>query len=171
MAWVVNVDRILGLLAGSLGNLPDAAMHFQNANAFCRMAGYRPELAWTCHDHAASLMQLGGPEDQEKLGSLLEEGLSIATELGMTPLVIKATGLQDQIDSTREMGSAYPDGLTKREIEVLILLAAGKSNQIIAEELFISHNTVIRHVSNIYAKAKVANRAQATAYALRNGLA
>jgi pimeloyl-ACP methyl ester carboxylesterase/DNA-binding CsgD family transcriptional regulator len=63
------------------------------------------------------------------------------------------------------------NGLSEREIEVLRLLAAGRSNQEIARELVISQNTVIRHVSNIFAKTGAANRAQATAYAKDHGLA
>nr|AHZ45593.1 putative prolyl aminopeptidase [uncultured bacterium] len=62
-------------------------------------------------------------------------------------------------------------GLSSREIEVLRLLAAGKSNHEIADELVISTNTVNRHVSNIYAKTGAANRAQATAYSKDNGIA
>ena len=61
--------------------------------------------------------------------------------------------------------------LSLREIEVLRLVAGGKSNQQIADELVISVNTVNRHVSNIFDKIKVANRAQATAYAKDHGLA
>jgi DNA-binding CsgD family transcriptional regulator/pimeloyl-ACP methyl ester carboxylesterase len=61
-------------------------------------------------------------------------------------------------------------GLSKREIEVLRLLAGGRSNQQIADELFISLNTVIRHVSNIFGKTGVANRAEATSYAHRQRL-
>jgi DNA-binding NarL/FixJ family response regulator len=55
--------------------------------------------------------------------------------------------------------------LSSREIDVLRLLAAGKSNAQIADELVISVNTVIRHVSNIFAKTGAANRAQAAVYA------
>ena len=62
-------------------------------------------------------------------------------------------------------------GLTAREVEVLRLLAMGKSNAQIADELVISPNTVNRHVSNIYAKSGAANRVEAAAYATRNGLA
>ena len=63
------------------------------------------------------------------------------------------------------------DHLSLREIEVLRLVAAGKINQQIADELVISLNTVNRHVSNIYAKTGAANRAEAVGYAHRNGLA
>ncbi|HWC29739.1 MAG TPA: alpha/beta fold hydrolase [Dehalococcoidia bacterium] len=62
-------------------------------------------------------------------------------------------------------------GLSSREVEVLRLLAAGKSNQQIADELVISLNTVRRHVSNVFDKTGVANRAQATAYAKDHGIA
>jgi DNA-binding NarL/FixJ family response regulator len=61
-------------------------------------------------------------------------------------------------------------GLSEREIEVLRLLAAGRSNQQIADELVISLNTVRRHVSNIFDKAGVANRVEAAAYARDHGL-
>jgi NarL family two-component system response regulator LiaR len=62
-------------------------------------------------------------------------------------------------------------GLSHREVEVLRLLAQGKSNAQIADELVISQNTVIRHVSNIFAKIGAANRAEAASYATRNGIA
>jgi DNA-binding NarL/FixJ family response regulator len=61
--------------------------------------------------------------------------------------------------------------LSDRELEVLRLLAAGHTNQQIADELVISLNTVRRHVSNIFDKTGAANRAQATAYAKDLGLA
>jgi DNA-binding NarL/FixJ family response regulator len=66
--------------------------------------------------------------------------------------------------------SAPPDGLSTREVEVLRLIAAGKSNPQIADELVISLNTVQRHVSNILAKTGLSNRAEAASYATRNGL-
>jgi pimeloyl-ACP methyl ester carboxylesterase/DNA-binding CsgD family transcriptional regulator len=62
-------------------------------------------------------------------------------------------------------------GLTRREIEVLILVAAGRSNRQIGEELSISLNTVDRHVSNILTKIGATNRAEAASFAVRHGLA
>ncbi len=80
-------DRILGLLSHTMGDLDQAAAHFEEALAFCRKAGYRPELAWTCCDYADTLLQRGNPIDREKATSLLDESLAISNELGMRPLM------------------------------------------------------------------------------------
>jgi DNA-binding NarL/FixJ family response regulator len=66
--------------------------------------------------------------------------------------------------------AADPSGLSTREIEVLRLVAAGRSNREIAEALVISTNTVDRHVSHILAKIGAANRAEAAAYAAKQRL-
>jgi DNA-binding NarL/FixJ family response regulator len=62
-------------------------------------------------------------------------------------------------------------GLTVRELEVLQLVAAGRSNREIAAELFISAKTASVHVSNILGKLGVASRGEAAATAYREGLA
>jgi NarL family two-component system response regulator LiaR len=64
-----------------------------------------------------------------------------------------------------------PEPLTEREVEVLRLVARGRSNQEIAEELVISEATARTHVSNILRKLHLASRTQAALYALREGLA
>lgn len=67
-------------------------------------------------------------------------------------------------------GAAASAGLTRREVEVLRLIAGGKSNRQIANDLFLSERTVARHVSNILGKLGLANRAGATAFAFEHGL-
>ena len=64
-----------------------------------------------------------------------------------------------------------PDPLTEREMEVLSLVAQGKSNREIADDLTVTEGTVRVHVSSILSKLHLASRTQATLYALREGLA
>jgi DNA-binding NarL/FixJ family response regulator len=63
-----------------------------------------------------------------------------------------------------------PGGLTKRQAEILSYVANGMTTKAIAEALVLSTGTVDRHIATIYLKLGLANRAQATAYALRHGL-
>lgn len=72
--------------------------------------------------------------------------------------------------NNRRKQSLPHEQLTSREMEVLLLIAQGKTNQEIAEELFISLKTVKVHVSNILAKLDVQDRTQAVIYAFKHGL-
>ncbi len=83
----VAADRLLGLLAHTMGNLDLAAEHFEEALVFCRKGGYRPDLAWTCCDYADTVMQRNEPGDREKAMTLLDESLSISSELVMRPFL------------------------------------------------------------------------------------
>ena len=97
MIWTLSsVDRLLGLLSQTMGNLDQAVSHFEEALAFCRKAGYKPELAWNCCDYADMLMEQDGPSDQEKAAALLDESLSIATQLGMRPLMERVQSRRDK---------------------------------------------------------------------------
>ena len=166
---VVQPSRILGLLSQTMGNLDQAVAHFEDALAFCRK-GYRPELAWSCCDYSDALLQRAGPGDRQKAITLLDESLAIATELGMRPLIERVVAHQKRAESLPVAAPAYPDGLTQREVEVLRLVAAGKTSAEIAAELVLSRRTVERHISNIYRKTQVRSRAEATAFAFNNGL-
>lgn len=66
--------------------------------------------------------------------------------------------------------AAPPDGLTAREVEVLVLIAEGLSNQEIARELHVSTATVKTHINNLFAKTGLKDRAQAVRYAYGKGL-
>jgi DNA-binding NarL/FixJ family response regulator len=75
------------------------------------------------------------------------------------------TRLGARPDLQRLAGPAPAGGLTPREVEVLRLVAAGRTNREIAGELVLSEKTVARHLSNIYTKLGIGSRAAATAYA------
>lgn len=66
---------------------------------------------------------------------------------------------------------ANPAGLSEREVEVVRLLASGRTNRQIADQLFVSVNTVSHHLRNIYAKTGASNRTEAAAFAFESGLA
>jgi ATP/maltotriose-dependent transcriptional regulator MalT len=84
-------------------------------------------------------------------------------QLGAVPDVAYTEALARR--ATRSRG-----GLTAREVEVLRLIASGRTNRAIAAELFLSEKTVARHVSNIFTKLGLSTRAAATAYAYENDL-
>ena len=91
-----TVDRLLGLLSQTIGNLDQSAGHFEDSLTFCRRAGYRPELAWTCCDYADTLLLRNGDGDRAKAISLLDESLAVAKEVGMKLLM-------ERVLSRREM--------------------------------------------------------------------
>lgn len=70
----------------------------------------------------------------------------------------------------RRGGANYPAGLSEREVDVIRLLATGRTNGQIAGELFISVNTVSHHLRNIFAKTGTGNRTEAAAFAIQAGL-
>ena len=89
----------------------------------------------------------------------------------MRPLMEKVATVTEGIGASRESVPLYPDGLTEREVDVLRLIASGKTNNPeIGDELFISARTVANHTANIFNKIGTANRAEAATYASRKGL-
>ncbi|TNM38392.1 hypothetical protein FHP29_14100 [Nocardioides albidus] len=85
--------------------------------------------------------------------------------------VFTALGARPDIDRLDKVTRTERHGLTGREAEVLRLVAAGATNRGIAEQLVLSEKTVARHLANIFLKLEVSNRAAATAWAHRHGLA
>ncbi|MFC7643041.1 response regulator transcription factor [Streptosporangium lutulentum] len=84
----------------------------------------------------------------------------------MTPPASSGRGREQ-----RQRKGDPPDGLTRRETEVLRLIAQGHSNAEISAVLFISEATVKTHINNLFAKIGVRDRAQAVTYAYRRGIA
>ena len=134
-----SFDRLLGLLVQTISNLDRAADHFEDALAFCRKSDRRPELAWTCHDYAQTLIQRSGPDDRPKVSTLLEESLTLSTTLGMRPLMKRVIALQEKVGSQPSNRPAYPDALTAREVEVRRLISGWRTDREIAE-VIVSHS-------------------------------
>ncbi len=119
------------------------------------------ELARTKLTLVRALRQLGDHDTAEVELAAVQRTLE---RLGATPALTQARAL------ARSGAPERPAGLTAREVEVLRLVAAGRSNGDIADDLVISSKTVARHLSNIYRKLGVGSRAAATAYAYELGI-
>ena len=98
--------------------------------------------------------------DDDAAALELEAARSIFAELG-------ATADLARLDAA---GTGGVHGLSARELEVLRLVATGKTNREIASALVLSEHTVARHLQNIYAKLNLSSRTAATAYAFEHGL-
>ena len=160
----------------------------QVLNAAASMASILAERAWNVAAYAAqhpSIWKNTRDKAEELLSGLRAELPSAVTEA--TPTRIEGIELGQLVEEImpEEVGAhaaeepsqprpaatgARLDGLTRREVEVLTLIAVGKSNREIAEELFISTKTVIHHVTSILNKTGTTNRTEAAGYAARHGV-
>ena len=101
-----------------------------------------------------------------------EEAARLELEAARTTFyrLAAAPDLDRLMARAKDATSTRHRGLTKRELQVLRLVAAGKTNKDIASELFVSRRTIDRHVSNLFGKLDVSSRAGATSYAFRHKL-
>jgi ATP/maltotriose-dependent transcriptional regulator MalT len=102
--------------------------------------------------------------DEETATLELDAARSVFAQLGAAPDLARLEALAHQEAAWKA------HGLTARELQVLRLVAAGKTNHAIATDLVLAEKTVDRHVSNIYTKLGVSSRAAATAYAYQHRL-
>jgi ATP/maltotriose-dependent transcriptional regulator MalT len=159
-------------LAGAEGRLQDAETTFAGAiGIFGRTA-----LPW---DEAEALKIWAGyllkAHRREEAVAKLNDALELYRRVGAgnawtDSIVAERDGARRWRRTSGTAPRAKPDGLSEREMDVLRLIAGGKSNQEIADELFVSARTVERHISNLYGKIKVHSRTQATAYAFSHAL-
>jgi DNA-binding CsgD family transcriptional regulator/tetratricopeptide (TPR) repeat protein len=169
-----SAARYLGLLCHTMSRWTEAEAFFREALRRNAAAGARPQLAHTQLDLAAMLIARGGGADRTDADELLSACGATAAELGMTRLAGRTAELLLSIDAkpaARPGAGILTGGLSGREVDVLRLIAAGRTNQEIADRLVISLNTVLRHVSNIFAKTNTTNRTEAAAWAIRNLIA
>jgi ATP/maltotriose-dependent transcriptional regulator MalT len=102
--------------------------------------------------------------------SALGDAEAAALELESARMAFRELGATPDLSRLDAPAEDEAHGLSRRELEVLRLVAAGKSNRQIAAELVISEHTVARHVQNIYAKLGLSSRTAATAFAFEHDL-
>lgn len=123
--------------------------------------GFSPTTPWAaralCGDLTAAQAYLDKAEQTARRAALLPALADIAS-------IAKDLGL------ATESGPVPPAGLSRREVEVVRLVAAGMNNRAIARELHLSENTVAKHLTSIYTKTGCENRAAAATFAARHGL-
>jgi DNA-binding NarL/FixJ family response regulator len=114
--------------------------------------------------------ELGAAHDAARACVRLAEAYrALGDEASAAAEVARAEATYERLGADRP-ARELPDRLTRRECEVLTLVAGGGSNRQIAEALFISDRTVARHLTNIFTKIGVTSRTQAARYAIDRGL-
>jgi DNA-binding NarL/FixJ family response regulator len=104
--------------------------------------------------------------DHEAAELELDAAREVFEKLGARPELDRLDALQQE----RDAGAGQEQRLSARELEVLRLVTAGKTNKAIAAQLFVSDRTIDRHVSNILNKLDLPSRAAAAAYAVSHQL-
>jgi DNA-binding CsgD family transcriptional regulator len=143
------------------GDVAGASTSLQRACQTWRELAMPYEEAQTCVLLAA-ICEKRGDQDGRRLE--IETARRLFTQLGADACLARVAARPERATAPRT------GPLSEREAQVLRLLAAGRTNRAIAEELFISEKTVARHVSNIFDKLGVSNRAAATAWAFQHDL-
>ena len=179
-----STSYYLGRVANAMGKSDEAERHFGYALTVHAQMPSPLLLAHTQRQYAAMLLGRGAPGDRERACELAGQALNTAERLGLPYLVERARTLLGQLgapSSEPQEGPALrasssesgvrPAGLTEREVQVLRMVAAGATNDEIAEALVVSRSTIRMHTIHIYQKIGARGRADAVAYALRHGLA
>lgn len=151
-----RADHAAALVALASGDPGAATPMLRRARAVWERLGERYETARCRVLVGRALRALG---DDESAAAELAVARRSFAELGAAPAEREAAAL---------MATAYPGGLTAREVEVLRLVAAGRTNPEIATLLFLSEKTVARHLSNIFTKLDVTSRTGAAAFAFEH---
>jgi len=166
------VDRILGQISLLRGDWPAAAAHLDDADAIAQREELWPEMGRVLLAQADLSLAQGGPWSGARARSLLGQALALYQKLGLDGearrVRARLRGLPRQPGAPAP--TPLPAGLTPREVEVLRLVAAGRSNRQIAQELALSESTVAKHLTSIFNKVGVDNRTAAAAFAIRHGL-
>ena len=162
VAWDLHARAELALVDGC----PDVGPWEETCAAW-EKTGRVVEAAWARLRQAGCLATA---RQRDEATAVVAGVQSLADDLGAAGLRAAADALDTRIAGTGRRGGDAPYGITSRELEVLRLVASGRSNAQVAEELFISPKTVSVHVSSLLGKLQASSRTQAVATAQQAGL-
>lgn len=188
-----SVDRILGEVAASQGDWQAAEQAFEQALALCRRSHNQPEEAAILYEQARTALmrtrlEMNSVPLEQRVHELCNRARALFLQYGMQRSVDLVDTLQEGLrqlenhQGAKEVTSiatsphlAHADyqldlRLTRRELEVLRLVAEGRTDREVADALVLSPRTVNRHLGNIFVKLDVPGRAAAVACAIRQGL-
>lgn len=166
---LLGTHRLLGALASAAGRYETAAQHLDVSLALADACAAPYERALTLLALADLRVTTG---EAEIARTLLTEVRAICEPLGAAPTLARAKALAARLAVPTGAAAPVisPAGLSHREVEVLTLLTAGRTNREIAVALFVSVHTVNAHVKTILGKTGSANRVAAAAFAHAHGL-
>jgi ATP/maltotriose-dependent transcriptional regulator MalT len=153
-----HADRAGGMVLLREGDPAQALSRLRRAAGTWARLG-APWEAARCRVGLACVCRAMGDDESARMD--LDSAAAVFRTLGARPALAEVERL---------VAPSLPDGLTAREVEVLRLVASGRSNAAIAAELFLSEKTVARHLSNIFTKIGVTSRTAAAAYAFDHRL-
>jgi class 3 adenylate cyclase/DNA-binding NarL/FixJ family response regulator len=160
-------DMYLGMLSSLMNNLDEAQQLFAKATELCDRSAPNMWQAHIMFRHAQVLKRHNFSGGRARFDELVNQARTTANSMGMVNLLTKLERLES--DSVIKNGD-QDSGLTPRELEVLQLIAQGKSNKLIAAELSRSLPTIATHVRAILNKTHTANRTEAAAFAADHDL-
>jgi len=168
-----SVDGLMGAIALREGEFAAAEAHLMQALHLSRTRGCGLEEGRVLADLAELELARPSPRPgaRSRAHELLTRALVTLEGLGMAAEAARVRERLASLVPSAQRAEGLPAGLSRREMEVLRLVAAGLSNRQIAERLSLSEKTVANHLTSILTKTGCGNRAAATAFAVRHGLA
>ncbi|HUG13775.1 MAG TPA: AAA family ATPase [Thermomicrobiales bacterium] len=163
---LLAVHRLLGVIATRDRRLVEAEQHFETALELAAACGAPFERALTLLELAELRAAAGRTDDAERLA---DEVRMICVPLQAAPTLARVDALVAQL-AAGSRSPVFPAGLTPREVDVLRLVAQGLTDAEVAERLYLARRTVNSHLTSIYTKLDVSNRAGATRFAVEHGL-
>jgi DNA-binding CsgD family transcriptional regulator/tetratricopeptide (TPR) repeat protein len=172
---LTTVARHLAAACALLGETSAARAYYEQALEVSGRLGFRPEVALASLGLAelleSEVARTSSSPERARAAELLEAALDAFRDMHMQPALDRALRCHARVVGlTRPVKVVCEHDLTPREVEVLQLLATGRTNKEIAEALTVSPRTVQQHTMRIYAKMGARGRADAVANALQRGL-